>query len=104
MALTTDTPDFVPGYYGDVTANHRTYDEHSPIRFLDHVRTPVLVLHGEADSRVPISQGEQFYVGLRELDKTVEMVHYPREPHWFREYAHQKDVLERVLRWFDAHL
>jgi dipeptidyl aminopeptidase/acylaminoacyl peptidase len=32
------------------------------------------------------------------------MVRYPREPHWMHEYEHHKDLLTRVLGWFDAHL
>lgn len=104
MTLTTDTPDFVPGYFGDVIANHAAYEAHSAIRMIDRVHTPVLILHGEQDTRVPISQGRQFYIGLRELGRDVQMVTYPREPHWIHEYEHEKDILTRVLSWFDSHL
>jgi len=104
MGLTTDTPDFITGYFGDNFANHALYDEHSPIRSLHRAKAPTLVLHGELDARVPVDQGEQVYVGLREMGGKVEMVRYPREPHWLREYEHHKDVLTRVLAWFDEHL
>jgi dipeptidyl aminopeptidase/acylaminoacyl peptidase len=104
LARITDTPDFPLGYYGDVPSHLALYDAHSPIRMLERVGVPVLVLHGEADTRVPISQGEALYVGLRMLGKPVRMVRYPREPHWFREQEHQRNVLEQVLAWFDSHL
>jgi dipeptidyl aminopeptidase/acylaminoacyl peptidase len=104
MTLTTDTPDFLPGYFGDVIANHAAYEAHSSVRMIDRVHTPVLILHGEQDQRVPISQGQQFYIGLRELGRPVQMVRYPREPHWIHEYEHEKDILARVLNWFDSHL
>ena len=68
------------------------------------VTTPVLVLHGEQDTRVPITLGLEFYRGLKMLGKDAEMVRYPREPHWFHEPAHQEDVQRRVLDWFDRHL
>jgi len=68
------------------------------------VTTPVLVLHGEQDTRVPTTLGLEFYRGLKMLGKEAEMVHYPREPHWFHEPAHQQDVQRRVLDWFDTHL
>jgi dipeptidyl aminopeptidase/acylaminoacyl peptidase len=32
------------------------------------------------------------------------MVRYPREPHWTGEAAHQRDIQERVLAWFEKHL
>ena len=104
LARITDTPDFPLGYYGDVPSNISLYDAHSPIRLLERVSVPLLVLHGEADTRVPISQGEALYVGLRMLGKPVRMVRYPREPHWFREKEHQRNILEQVLAWYDSHL
>ena len=80
-------------------------DRTSSARLLSgKVTTPVLVLHGEQDTRVPITLGLEFYRGLRMLGKDAEMVRYPREPHWFHEPAHQEDVQRRVLDWFDRHL
>ncbi len=104
MARITDTPDFTLGYYGDVSTNQAAYDRSSPARLVERVTAPVLVLHGEADTRVPVTLGLEFYRGLNLLGKRAEMVRYPREPHWFHEPAHQEDVLRRVLGWFDAYL
>lgn len=105
MATTTDiAPSFSTGYFGELQANRKLYDEHSPVRYLDQCRTPVLVLHGEADQRVPISQGEEFYNGLRFLGRDAEMVRYPREPHIFHEREHQIDSLSRILEWYGSHL
>ncbi|MEP6907110.1 MAG: S9 family peptidase [Pseudoxanthomonas sp.] len=104
MALTTDTPDYLPGYFGDPVKNRASYDAHSPIRHAGKVKVPVLILHGEQDKRVPIALGEQFYGALQFNGTPVEMVRYPREPHWFHEREHERDVLERVLRWLDKHL
>ena len=105
MATTTDiSPSYLDGYYGALASNTKLYDEHSPVRFLDNCHTPVLVMHGEADVRVPISQGEEFYNGLVFMGREADMVRYPREPHIFTEREHQQDSLERMLRWYDAHL
>lgn len=105
MATTTDiSPSFEQGYFGDLATNSKLYDEHSPVRYLTQCHTPVLVLHGEADPRVPISQGEEFYNGLRFLGKDAVMVKYPREPHIFTEREHQIDSLQRMLAWYDQHL
>jgi dipeptidyl aminopeptidase/acylaminoacyl peptidase len=104
MATTTDiSPSFEQGYFGPLAADPAVYDQHSPVRYLDHCHTPVLVLHGEADVRVPISQGQEFYHGLRFMGKEAQMVTYPREPHIFTEREHQTDSLTRILAWYDAH-
>jgi len=104
MALTTDTPDYLPGYFGDPLANRAEYDAHSPIRYAHQVKAPVLILHGEQDRRVPLSQGEMFYRALKSNGTPVEMVTYPRGPHWFFEREHGRDVQQRVLDWLDAQL
>lgn len=104
MARITDTPDFTLGYLGDVTTNAAAYDLRSPIRLVDRVAAPVLVLHGGQDTRVPPTLGLQFYRGLKMLGRDVEMVRYPREPHWLHEPAHQEDLQRRVLAFFDKHL
>lgn len=104
MARITDTPDFTSGYFGEPQAHLADLDRVSSVRLLDRVHTPVLVLHGAQDQRVPPTLGLEFYRGLKLLGKDAMMVRYPREPHWFHEPAHQQDVQERVLAWFEAHL
>jgi dipeptidyl aminopeptidase/acylaminoacyl peptidase len=105
MATTTDiAPSFLSRYFGDLALNRMRYDEHSPARFLEHCNTPTLVMDGEEDARVPISQGTELYNGLRFLGRETQMVQYPREGHFFSEKAHQQDSLERMLRWYESHL
>lgn len=104
MALTTDTPDYLPGYFGDPLANRAAYDAHSPIRHAARIQVPVLILHGEQDRRVPLAQGEMLYRALRFKGTPVQMVTYPRGPHWFFERAHGRDVQQRVLDWLDTQL
>jgi dipeptidyl aminopeptidase/acylaminoacyl peptidase len=79
-------------------------DRHSPVRSAANCHTPVLILHGEADVRVPTSQGLEFYHALRFHGREAEMVTYPREPHIFSEQQHQIDSLTRELDWFTRHL
>ena len=105
MATTSDiAPSYLNSYFGELRSNFKLYDDHSSVRFLERCHTPALVIHGEADVRVPISQGEEFYYGLRFLGRETQMVRYPREPHIFREMEHQRESLERMLRWYEAHL
>jgi dipeptidyl aminopeptidase/acylaminoacyl peptidase len=103
---TTDiTPKFLRNYFLDIPFRRRAaYENHSAMTFIQNCKTPSLVLHGGADERVPVSQGWEFYNGLKMLGVPAEMVVYPREHHGFKERAHQIDLLTRVLAWYDKHL
>ena len=104
MATTTDIGSYMTDYLGPLAGHEAAYDRHSPVRFAAACHTPVLVLHGQADVRVPTSQGMEFYRALRLQGREAEMVTYPREPHIFAEREHQVDSLTRELQWFDQHL
>lgn len=74
--------------------------DNSPITHAHRIRTPVLILHGEDDTNVPLSQAELLHRALRESGQAHEYVVYPRENHSIRERAHQVDVLNRSRAWF----
>jgi dipeptidyl aminopeptidase/acylaminoacyl peptidase len=96
---------FLQSYFLAMPFSGRSnYDDHSPITFLRNCKTPALILHGEADQSVPLTQGLEFYQGLKMLGVPTEMVIYPRELHAFEERAHQLDLLKRVLAWYDTYL
>src|SRR5262245_13324521 len=73
----------------------------SPIAFIDRVKTPTLVLNGEADPRIPFPQAQETYQSLKFLGVPTEFVHYPREGHGLREPRHRADWYERQADWFD---
>ena len=71
--------------------------------FADRVTTPLLILHGEADIRVPTFQGREYYVLLAERGKTVRMVTYPGSPH-FPQLAEQRhDIFTEIKAWLDKY-
>jgi dipeptidyl aminopeptidase/acylaminoacyl peptidase len=105
MATITDiAPSFLDGYFGEFATHREMYRERSPVTYLSQVRTPVLVVHGEADERVPISQGQEFYYELRFLGREAQMLRFPREPHVFAERDHQETLLQHVLDWYNEHV
>lgn len=65
---------------------------------------PILILHGESDDRVPLSQAVGFRRALQGAGLPFEMVVYPREGHIFKERRHWIDMAERVLRFVEKHL
>lgn len=78
--------------------------ERSPIAHVKNAQTPALIIHGEEDLRVPVSQGWELYTALKVLEVPTEFVIYPREPHGLRDRAHQLDCIRRSLAWFDRYL
>lgn len=80
------------------------HDAHSPISFASAIRTPVLILHGQDDTNVPLGQALYFHRALRRFGVEHEFVVYPREGHGFAERGHQIDFLRRVRDWFDRCL
>jgi dipeptidyl aminopeptidase/acylaminoacyl peptidase len=81
--------------------------QRSPISCVARVETPVLLLHGEADARCPISQSEEFFTMLKRLGKVVELVRFPDCTHLFLRSGHPKmreEYLNRTLDWFNQYL
>lgn len=80
------------------------YWKSSPIRYISAVRTPTLILHGDEDARVHPAQGMEYFRALKVLGVPVRFVRYPREKHGFEERAHQIDLMNRIVDWFDRYL
>ena len=75
----------------------------SAVMFADKVTTPLLILQGSDDVRVPSSQSTEFYALLKERGKTVRMVTYPGSPHFPRIAEQRRDVLDEVGSWLDQY-
>ena len=78
---------------------HR-HDQLSPISYASKIRTPVLILHGQDDTNVPIGQAIYFQRALSQFGVEHEFVVYPREGHPILERNHQIDLLQRTRAWF----
>jgi dipeptidyl aminopeptidase/acylaminoacyl peptidase len=68
------------------------------------VKTPTLVQHGEADVRVPISQGYEFYNALKQQGVATRMLVLPRQPHGPNEPKMILKTMQSNLDWFDQYL
>lgn len=101
---TTDIGPFNEWNLGRVWDEPDRVWERSPIRYLKHAATPTLIVHGEADKRVPVSQGLELYLGLKSGGVETEFVVYPRQAHSFHERAFELDLLQRTLAWFERFM
>lgn len=84
--------------------NPDLYERLSPIARVHHVTTPTLVLCGEKDWNVPLSQSENLYQSLRRLGVPTQLIIYPGQSHGIRLPSFQKDRYQRYLAWFDRFL
>jgi dipeptidyl aminopeptidase/acylaminoacyl peptidase len=101
---TSDIPSFLPDYFeGEPWEKFDSFAAHSPITFVKNVQTPTLILHGEADVRVPTSQGYEFYHALKQLGVPTKMVVYPRTPHGPREPKFILDIAQRNMDWVEKY-
>jgi dipeptidyl aminopeptidase/acylaminoacyl peptidase len=101
---TSDIPGFLPDYFGgEPWAQFEAFAKHSPITYAQNAKTPTLILHGEADVRVPTSQGYEFYHALKKQGVITKMVVYPRTPHGPREPKFILEIAQRNLDWVDQY-
>ncbi|MBI3448320.1 MAG: S9 family peptidase [Acidobacteria bacterium] len=101
FTATTDIPHFMRSYFGAWPwEDPAVYTGHTAVFNAKGISTPTLIQHGEADARVPVSQGWELYLALREQKVPVEFVTYPRQGHGFTEPKLIRDAMSRNLAWF----
>lgn len=71
----------------------------SPVMFADRVTTPLLILDGQADRRVPMLQGRELFLLMAERHETVRMVTYPGSPHFPTLIEQRRNVFQEVASW-----
>jgi dipeptidyl aminopeptidase/acylaminoacyl peptidase len=76
----------------------------SPLAGVGRVVTPTLLIHGEQDNDVHITQAEEMYTALRRRGIDTVLARYPHEGHGFREPKHLLDRTVRTLEWMDRYL
>ena len=105
MYGTTDIPGYLRLFCPGTSMSARVECERarSPLTFVDSVTTPLLILHGANDQRVPSGQAMQYFRALRDRGRAVQLVLYPRAGHGISEYYHQLDRMRREYEWIARH-
>lgn len=102
---TADIPGFLPDYFsGEPWDAFEAYRKHSPMSYVGNATTPTLILHGESDDRVPITQSHELYNALKRRGVPTRMVVYPRQPHGPNEPKFVIDIAQRHLDWVEKYL
>jgi len=103
--LTDDIEGFLPSYFKtDPWNDWSLYDAHSPLRFVQNVKTPVMLQHCEGDQRVPIGNGIMFYNALRRRNVPVRMLSMPRQGHGPVEPTMVLKTMQTNVEWFEKYI
>jgi dipeptidyl aminopeptidase/acylaminoacyl peptidase len=94
----------IPYFGASVYDDPAVYARSAPITFIKNVKTPTLVLVGERDGECPEPQSREFWHALKTLGVETELVVYPGEGHVFLQWEHRRDVMDRLVHWFDHYL
>ncbi len=94
----------VPSYFGGYPwqdAIKKVLDANSPLSYVDQIRTPLLIKHGENDLRTGVSQSEMIYKSLKILGRDVEYVRVPGATHELSRTGNVRQRIDRILRIYE---
>jgi dipeptidyl aminopeptidase/acylaminoacyl peptidase len=83
------------------------YQKKSPLSYVEHIETPLLLIHSEQDLRCPIEQAEQLFVYLKRLGQEVVLARFPEETHELSRSGSPTRRMERlrlIKAWFMERL
>ncbi|MBI4312395.1 MAG: S9 family peptidase [Chloroflexi bacterium] len=92
---------------GDPWSMREQYLRLSPISYVQNAKTPILLMHGEADLRCNTIQSDEFFTALRYHGVEAVLVRYPGEHHGFRQQgkpSNRLDYDQRLMAWFGERL
>jgi dipeptidyl aminopeptidase/acylaminoacyl peptidase len=90
--------------YGDPVADADLLRDLSPITRIDALRTPLMVVHGENDSNVPVIEAEQVVAALAVRGVPHRYLLFPGEGHELQHRTSRAEYLRETVGWLTAHL
>ncbi|SFL65205.1 S9 family peptidase [Salibacterium qingdaonense] len=81
--------------------------DHSPLKYVQHINTPLLIMHGENDYRCPMEQAEQLFTALQYLEKPTMFLRFPQSGHDLSRNGApglRVERLKHMAAWFEKHL
>jgi dipeptidyl aminopeptidase/acylaminoacyl peptidase len=100
---TTDGPNWYRQFKKYPWEDPMEYHVRSPLAYVGNVKTPTMVMTGEADLRTPMAQSEEFYRALKMLKKETLLVRMPEEFHGWRRPSRRLLQQLYLMAWFDKH-
>jgi dipeptidyl aminopeptidase/acylaminoacyl peptidase len=91
-------------FKGTPWTNPAMYSRWSPHRFVQNFNTPILIVHGELDYRVPIGEGMQLFTAVQRKGIDSKILIFPDEGHWVLKPQNSQLWYHTVLDWLDKYL
>ena len=88
-------------FNGTPWENPEMYQRWSPSQFANRFKTPTLVIHGEKDYRVPVTQAMQLFTALQLRKVPSKFLHFPDEGHWILRPRNSVHWYQSVISWLD---
>ena len=106
MYSTNDLQRTLEGYFGGMPWDDLEgyWTKTSAMAHIKKAKTPTLILHGGSDTRVPVGQAQELYMGLKKNNVPVQLVFFPREGHGLMEPRHQLDKMKRDYAHFAKYV
>jgi dipeptidyl aminopeptidase/acylaminoacyl peptidase len=101
---TTDHPAYWAREWGLPHVQPGRYEDWSPHRFADRITSPMLVIHGDKDYRVPIGEGLRLWWDLQRMQVPSKFLYFPDEGHWVLKPGNSQVWYETVWAWLAAHV
>ena len=94
----------VPIYFGGYPWDPATkvnIERESPINYVQHIKTPFIIFHGENDRRTGVIQSEMMYRSLKALGRPVEYVRHPNATHEITRSGNNRQRIDQLLRTWE---
>ncbi len=83
--------------------NRENYEKWSPHRFIHNAKTPMLIIHGANDFRVPEEQAFQLFTSLQRLGVKSKFLYFPDETHWIAKPQNSVLWWNTIFNWFEEN-
>jgi dipeptidyl aminopeptidase/acylaminoacyl peptidase len=100
----TDLPAYWVREWGSPDKQPDRYQQWSPDRFADAITTPMLVIHGDKDYRVPIGEGLALWWSLQRRGVESKFLYFPDENHWILKPGSARVWYDTVHAWLATHV
>jgi dipeptidyl aminopeptidase/acylaminoacyl peptidase len=104
MFGTTDHPMFWRRQFGDPLTSPEMYEANSPHRHIGQIRTPMLVIHGNKDYRVPVGEGLRLWWDLSRNGAEAKFLYFPDENHWILTPGNARIWYETIFAFLAQHV
>jgi dipeptidyl aminopeptidase/acylaminoacyl peptidase len=101
---TTDEPAYWRRVFGDPAVRPERYHDNSPHLHVANIVTPMLVIHGDKDYRVPVGEALRLWADLTSYSKVARFLYFPDENHWILKPGDATVWYETVFAFLAEHV